>query len=402
MLLYRASREAIPLFAVYALLFADHGLSTAQISVLLAVWSASAFVLEVPSGAWADVLDRRRLLIASGAIYAGAFATWVAWPSFVGFLLGFVLWSLSSAMMSGTYEAYLFDELASARRELRYGPVKARAESIAVVAAAVAIGLAGPLHAVGGYALVGWVSVAVALLHTMFALALPRAAPATGVEQAPQPEAASLRAWADNLRAGLHEAARHVAVRRVLLGSATVVALVGLDEFFPLLLAEGGARVAVIAWLLAGITLLQAGATWAASTVARWAGLRHAAVVAGGGLLLAVGAWFSGPVSFVALALGYALATAAYVGGDIRLQHAISGPARATTTSIGGLVAEVGFLVTLGLIGMGSLRLDLGPAATIVALALTPVAAVAAYRAPAAPADATDTDDEHAAAEDTA
>lgn len=75
------------------------------------MWSASAFVLEVPSGAWADVLDRRLLLIVSGLVYAAAFASWLLWPGLPGFLLGFVLWSLSDAMMSGTYEAYLFDQL---------------------------------------------------------------------------------------------------------------------------------------------------------------------------------------------------------------------------------------------------------------------------------------------------
>ena len=390
MLLYRASREAIPLFAVYALVFAEHGLSTSQISVLLAVWSANAFLLEVPSGAWADVLDRRRLLIASGAVYAMAFATWVVWPGFLGFLLGFVLWSLSGAMLSGTYEAHLFDQLTAAGRPLRYGPVKARAESLAVVVMAAAIALAGPLHAAGGYALVGWLSVATAALHTLLALALPRVATVTGIERAPRPEPSSVRAWGGSMRAGAREAAHHVAVRRVLLAYATVVALVGFDEFSSLLLAEGGTPVPVIAWLLAGITLLQAAATWAASAVARWAGLPHAGLVLAGGLLLALGAWAEGPLAFAGLAVGYALVTAAYISGDIRLQHAISGVARATTTSIGGLIGEVGFLVTLALIGLGTLRLDLGPVATVVALVLTPVAAVAAYRAPAAPADRAD------------
>lgn len=385
MLAYRASREATPLFAVYALLFADHGLSSSQIGVLLAVWSVSAFLFEVPSGAWADVLDRRLLLIASGAVYAASFATWLIWPSFWGFLTGFVLWSLSSAMMSGTYEAYLFDELAAQGEEARYGPVKARAESVTVLVMAAAIALAAPLHAAGGYALVGWVSVGAALLHTALAVALPAVTAATSVEESPDPEPSSLRAWGAAVRAGASEALHHAVVRRVLLAYATVVALVGLDEFFPLILAEGGASVGLIAWVLAGVSLLEAAATWAASRVARLSRLRHAAVVAGGGVLLAAGAWFSGGWSYLAIALGYALTSAAYVAGDIRLQHAITGTARATTTSVAGLVAELGFLVTLGLITLATLLFDLSSVAAIVALVLTAPAAMAAHRAPAAP-----------------
>jgi len=384
-LLYRASREAIPLFALYALLFAEHGLTTSQIGVLLAAWSVSAFLLEVPSGAWADLVDRRLLLIVSGAVYAVAFATWLLWPSFWGFLVGFVLWSLSDSLRSGTYEAYLFDELTAAGRPDRYGPVKARAESVTVLVMAAAIGLAGPLHALGGYALVGLVSVGAAVLHTLLAVALPKVTRAvTDIEDAPDPEPASIRAWASTVRAGVREAAGSSAVRRVLMGVATVVALVGLDEFFPLIFAEGGTSVGLIAWVLAGVSLLEAVATWSASAVARLTGVPHAAIVAAGGLLLAAGAWLTGPWSYLAVALGYALATASYISGDIRLQHAIAGTTRATITSFAGLIAEAGFLVTLGLVSVGTLQIDLGPVAAAVALALTVPSAIAAFRSPPA------------------
>lgn len=47
---YRATHEAMPIFGLYALLFADAGLSTTSITVLLVVWSVTAFVLEIPSG----------------------------------------------------------------------------------------------------------------------------------------------------------------------------------------------------------------------------------------------------------------------------------------------------------------------------------------------------------------
>lgn len=387
MLLYRASREAIPLFAVYALLFADHGLTTSQIGTLLAVWSVSAFLLEVPSGAWADLSDRRLLLIASGVVYAAAFATWMVWPSFVGFLSGFVLWSLSSALMSGTYEAYLFEELSAAGRVERYGTVKARAESGTILVTAAAIALAAPLHALGGYALVGWVSVGAALLHTLAAGALPRVTRVLDPDEAPESEPASVRAWVRTVGVGVTEAGRRAPVRKVLMAYGTVVALVGLDEFFALILAEGGASVGLIAWILAGVSLLEAAATWSAARVARLTGLPHAALVATAGLLLAAGAWFTGPLSYLAIAVGYALATASYVSGDIRLQHAISGTARATTTSVAGLVAELGFLVALGLISLATLRHELAPVAAAVALVLTVPSTIAAYRVPAALSD---------------
>ncbi|WP_109473485.1 MFS transporter [Ornithinimicrobium cavernae] len=383
-ILFRGSREAVPLFALYALLFADHGLSTAQIGLLLAVWSVSSFVLEVPSGSWADLVDRRRLLVASGLVYAGGFATWLVWPSYPGFLTGFVLWSLSSALMSGTFEAYLFDELTAAGRPDLYGPLRSRAESLAVLVMAASIGVAGPLYAVGGYPLVGWVSVGLALLHTSAAVALPRVTARRATAEVPAEGPASVRSWLRTVRTGAAEAGRSRSVRAVLLAYGSVVALVGFDEFFPLVLEEGGAPVRTIAGVLAGISLLQAAGTWAAGRVARLTGTAHAALVAVGGLLLAAGVWWTGPVSYAALAVGYALTSAAYVAGDVRLQHAITGDARATTTSVAGVVAELGFLLTLGVVALATLRFDLAPVSALAALCLTVPAAIAAYRAPGA------------------
>ena len=93
----------VPLYAVYSLLFADHGVGAAQISLLFVIWSVTSFVCEVPSGAWADSFDRRRLLVLSAAIYAAGFTSWALWQGFAGSAAGFVLWGLSSALMSGTF-----------------------------------------------------------------------------------------------------------------------------------------------------------------------------------------------------------------------------------------------------------------------------------------------------------
>jgi len=89
---YYASRDLVPLYGVYSLLFADNGVSTGQISTLFIIWSLTSFVFEVPSGAWADTIDRRLLLVLSAVIYAAAFSSWMVAPTYAGFAIGFVLW----------------------------------------------------------------------------------------------------------------------------------------------------------------------------------------------------------------------------------------------------------------------------------------------------------------------
>ena len=56
---WAALSELVPYYPLYALLFLDTGLSEAQISVLFALWSITAFVAEVPTGALADRWSRR-------------------------------------------------------------------------------------------------------------------------------------------------------------------------------------------------------------------------------------------------------------------------------------------------------------------------------------------------------
>lgn len=93
------------------MLFADNGVSTGQISTLFIIWSLTSFVFEVPSGAWADTIDRRLLLVLSAVIYAVGFSAWIVVPTYAGFATGFVRWGLSGAIMSGTFESLLYDEL---------------------------------------------------------------------------------------------------------------------------------------------------------------------------------------------------------------------------------------------------------------------------------------------------
>ncbi len=98
---YFAVRDFITLYAVYALLFRNNGLTSAAISSLFIIWSLTAFAAEVPSGAWADTVSRRGLLVRSSLLNALGFSLWIVAPTYGAFTAGFVLWGLSEALMSG-------------------------------------------------------------------------------------------------------------------------------------------------------------------------------------------------------------------------------------------------------------------------------------------------------------
>ncbi|NEB13905.1 MFS transporter, partial [Streptomyces coelicoflavus] len=165
--------EFVLLYPVYALLFADTGLSVWQTASLFALWSLTGVLLEVPSGAWADAVSRRLLLILGPLLTAAGFALWVLVPSYGAFALGFVLWGAGGALGSGALEALVYDELDRAGAAHRYARVMGRARAIGIAATMSAMGLAGPVFARGGYDAVGAASVLACLAGAVVATRFP-------------------------------------------------------------------------------------------------------------------------------------------------------------------------------------------------------------------------------------
>jgi MFS family permease len=376
-LLYHASRDLVPLYAVYSLLFADHGISASHISVLLIIWSATSFVLEVPSGAWADAFDRRHLLVASAFVYAAGFTTWMAWPTFPGFALGFVLWGVSSSLMSGTFESLVYDELVERGASDAYPSLVGWAYSTALVANLAATLLAAPLLALGGYPFVGWASVAICGVQAALAATLPvseQARRPTRDSPIAETERAASR-YVAMLRAGLAESRHHPDVRRILLLTAAMVGLTAYDEYFPLVARAHGVTTADIPLLLAITVGGQAIGTALVGRTARLTAPAVGGLLAVGALLVSLGALVTPYVGFVAIGVGYGALNNAMLVGETRLQDAITGPARATVTSVLGFLEEVVALSVYAAFALGSHVLGF-PA--LVALLAVPVLVVAA------------------------
>ncbi|GAB2650556.1 MFS transporter [Nocardia goodfellowii] len=414
-MLFKGSRDLIPLYALYALLFADHGLSTAQISSLLAIWSLTAFVLEVPSGAWADTVSRRALLILSAILLVSGFAVWTVTPSYLGFAIGFVLWGTAGALESGTFEALIYDDLVARGERTAYPRIMGYTRAAAETAVVVAILAAAPLYAWGGYALVGWSSVAVATLHAFIALSMPRApmAVSAGVvdeleEQVAEDDlSATTPAASDGagsgeegtqspfaryltmLRTGIGEAIRVRQVRYGVLLGSLLYGLTAYDEYFALLAESAGAATAVVA-LLVGLTVLgsMSGALLAGRTENMSARTMALALVVGAALFIA-GCLITGlatehpksvylltGVGFTAIGAAYGVVYNTSVVAEARLQDAIEGPARATVTSVSGLLSELVALAIFGFVALATLWLSMATTLAILGVLMLVLALV--------------------------
>ena len=336
----------------------------------------SSFLLEVPSGAWADLVDRRLLLVLSAPIYAAGFATWILWPTYAGFAVGFVLWGLSGALMSGTFEALLYDELSALDATDAYAALVGWANTAALAATLAATAIAAPLHAWGGYAAVGWVSVGVALVHGLLAWSLPRAHKVEEADETRQFDggATFVRRYVEMLRAGVQEATCRAPVLHLLVIAAALYGLTAYDEYFPLVAREAGASTNQAALLVALTVVGQLAGSALAGRMASLSRRGMTSVVAASGLLIAAGALAGHPLGFVAIAAGYGLMESATIVAEAKLQDVISGPARATVTSLSGLAAEVGAVAIYATVAAGASRLSV---ATLLAIVTLPALGVA-------------------------
>lgn len=386
---YRFFDDFVLLYPVYALLFRDTGLSVGQISALFVIWTLASLAFEVPSGALADAVSRRLLLIVAPLLTVVAFGLWVSAPSFWLFAVGFVLWGLKSALVSGSLEALVYEELQQDGHEHRYAAIMGRGEVAGTTAAMLAGLAAAPVFTAGGYPAVGVASTVASLIAACVAILFPERRIRCSDDVA--------AGWAASLMAGGGEARRSSRVRAAVLLVVVVAAIWGaLDEYAPLLVAGDvpGASEATGDVLGASeatgdvpdeaeVSLLMV-VVWAGAAVG---GLLAGpgdgvddrvlgSVIACGAALMAAGALIAHPAAVVALAAAFGAFQWATIAADTRLQHGMSGDARATVTSLAGMSTDV---LTLAVYGCYAGLADVGGHGGAFTVLVFPYAVLAAW-----------------------
>ena len=96
-------------------LFLDLGLKLEQYAILNVIWAVTILLFEIPSGAFADVIGRRLMVIVAAALMVGemfvfAFAPVGVWL-FPLLVINRVLSGMAEACASGADEALAYDSL---------------------------------------------------------------------------------------------------------------------------------------------------------------------------------------------------------------------------------------------------------------------------------------------------
>jgi len=138
-------------YPVFMVMFLDFGITLEQFGILNAIWAAAIVALEVPSGALADLVGRRRLLVAAAVLMVVEMlllclvpvpSAWV-FPSLV---LNRIVSGVAEAFASGADEALAYDSLAAAGRAGEWPQVLERLMQVGAVVTIAAMVVGGLVY----------------------------------------------------------------------------------------------------------------------------------------------------------------------------------------------------------------------------------------------------------------
>lgn len=114
-------------YPVLGVLFLDLGLTLEEYAMLNAVWAATILLLEIPSGALADLVGRKAMVVSAAVLMVVEMAVFSFAPTgpwlFPLLILNRVLSGLAEACASGADEALAYDSLPEEHREERWREV---------------------------------------------------------------------------------------------------------------------------------------------------------------------------------------------------------------------------------------------------------------------------------------
>ena len=151
-ILFRMLFNARFYYPVFSILFLDFGLTLSQFAILNAVWAATIVICEVPSGALADTIGRRNLLVFAGSLMVVEIAIWAFVPRtnltllFWVFVLNRILSGIAEAAASGADEALAYDSLQQEGNIDDWGRVLERQIQVQSIGFFVAMTLGGVIY----------------------------------------------------------------------------------------------------------------------------------------------------------------------------------------------------------------------------------------------------------------
>lgn len=131
--------------AIWVLYLAFKGMSLVEIGILESIYHITGLLLELPTGAIADIYGKKFSIIMGRIISVFACTLMITSNSFWGFAVSFILSSAAMNLNSGSAEALVYDSLKELGQEERYKRIWGNLAFVMSIAQGVAVLLGGIL-----------------------------------------------------------------------------------------------------------------------------------------------------------------------------------------------------------------------------------------------------------------
>ncbi|MBR6838152.1 MAG: MFS transporter, partial [Alphaproteobacteria bacterium] len=158
---------------VIVLVYTQKGITVGDFFLIQGLFRIAAVLFEIPSGYMSDVFSRRRILIYAAVVATLGFATVAMAHGFWGIMLGEGLLGVSSALFSGTLEAYTYDLLKRTNSQKDFLREYGSVNTFGDVAAFVGTLLGGMLYAGVGGEMLLWIETSIAAIAIFAYLFVP-------------------------------------------------------------------------------------------------------------------------------------------------------------------------------------------------------------------------------------
>lgn len=333
--------EFIVIYPFYVIMFGDRGhVSAAGVGLLLAVWMIVAVLAEVPTGVIADKMSKKWSLVLGRVMQLVTFMIWLFFPNFNGYLLGFVIWGIGEAFISGAFQAYLYESLGDTSKK-SFGRIYARNSAFTMAAYA-----AGSLvaFAIGPqYTLLLTLSVLVSTISLGITLSLPATHRKVDVEAKLKPKVLSI---------AFKTIRESATLRRILITAVIVQGLMGmLGEYLPVYYNQVGTPTQWVALLISVGSVTAVVMYWWMHHLEEHISRHQLPIILGFTTLFAL-SFLGGTIGAV---IGFFLLTRMLrvlaVHNETQIQHQAPNESRATLGSIYSFAGKVLSAILLSLVG---------------------------------------------------
>lgn len=131
--------------SIWVLYLAYRGMSLLEVGLLEGIYHITSILFEIPSGAVADLLGRKKSVVAGRICMTLSCVCMLLADGFWGFALGFLIQALGNNLNSGSEEALLYDSMKLCGREEEFLKVNGRLNMLVEVSQAIAVVAGGIL-----------------------------------------------------------------------------------------------------------------------------------------------------------------------------------------------------------------------------------------------------------------